>query len=123
MIIIDGTEFLIPYKLIKRKADMLYKFAERTEDGKLHSELIGVYFNYTLEMAMSAYNPDEYANLWRTITEPVESHTVVMPDESGPLTFDAYFSNITDEIYKERGTIETRNLAFSVIATSPARTP
>lgn len=122
--IIDGTTYNIPLKIIKRKADMLMKSAERSEDGVLHAELIGVYYNYAVELGKSSCNPAAYAALWAKITEPVVDHTITMPDETGPLTFTCYFSNISDEIYKERGSeIETRNLTFNIIAKSPARTP
>ena len=125
MIIIDGVTYSIPYKTIKRKADKLYKFADRTEDGKLHSELIGVFYNFSLEMGMSANNIAEYAALWVEITAPVESYTVSLPNETGSLTFEAYFANIQDEVVKAKidGTVYFRNLTFDVIAISPARTP
>ena len=48
MIIIDAVTYDIPVTSIKRTADFLDKYAERTEDGKLQRELIGVYFNYQL---------------------------------------------------------------------------
>ena len=51
MIVIDGTSYDIPIKSIQGKADMLDKYAERTLDGVLHRELIGVYDNYEIEFA------------------------------------------------------------------------
>ena len=44
-IIVDGTYFDLPMVSLKRSADFLDKYAERTEDGVLHRELIGVYYN------------------------------------------------------------------------------
>jgi hypothetical protein len=122
-ITIDSTMYDIPIKVVNRKADTLYKYAERTEDGVLHSELIGVYYNYDLECGMSANNVTDYAALWLKLTEPVESHTIVLPDESDTLTFDCYFANVRDEVTKTGATNYFRNLSFSVIAISPARTP
>ena len=37
MITIDGIDYDIPVISITRKADFLSKFAERTEDGILHT--------------------------------------------------------------------------------------
>ena len=48
LITIDGTQYDVPIVSMKRSADDLYKYAERTEDGVLHSEKIGVYFNYQI---------------------------------------------------------------------------
>lgn len=124
MIIIDGTTYQVPIKTISRKADMLYKYAERVESGDLKSELIGVYFNYDLVAGMSENNIVDYAALWLKLTEPVETHTINLPDESGHVTFTCYFSGIRDEVVKiTEENNYFRNLTFSVIATSPARTP
>jgi hypothetical protein len=123
MITIDGEQFDIPVlSPIKRKADVLDKYAERSVDGVLHREIIGVYFNYSLNFGSSA-NVTEYARLWEKLTEPVEFHTVTVPDEDGNYTFTAYFSNVSDEIHRS---IDARrffkNLTVNFIAQSPART-
>jgi len=122
MITIDGVAYDVKIKVISRKVETLYKFAERTEDGVLHSELIGVYFNYDLEVGKSSNNKVAYAALWQKITEPVASHQITMPDESGDVTFSAYFANIKDEVAKTGSTNYFHNLSFSVVAISPART-
>lgn len=123
MITIDGEVFNINVlSPIKRKADFLDKYAERTVDGVLHRELIGVYFNYQLQFGSSA-DVTEYARLWNKLTEPEEFHTVTVPDEDGDYTFTAYFSNVTDEIHRS---IDARRffkgLTVNFIAQAPART-
>lgn len=124
MIVIDGITYNIPYVAVKRKAELLFKFAERTQDGVLHSQLIGVYYNFSLQFGMSINDIEDYAALWVKVTEPVENHTVTLPNEDGGLTFDAYFAGISDEVSREDTPSNFfRNLAFDVIATSPARTP
>src|SRR5574340_410654 len=102
MIIIDGITFNIPIVSIHRKADFLDKYAERTEDGILHRELIGVYFNYELKFGSTAPNT-EYAALWQKLTEPEEFHTVTLPDEDGDFTFTAYFAGVSDDLRKDYG--------------------
>lgn len=125
MIIIDSITYEVPIKVLSRKADMLYRYAERVQNGDLKSELIGVYFNYEVSAGMSANNVEDYAALWLKLTEPVESHTITLPNESGTITYDCYFANIKDEIVRVQGdgTTYFRNLTFSAIARSPARTP
>lgn len=123
-IVIDSTTYNIPIKVNRRKAELLYKFAERTKDGVLRSELIGVYYNFDLECGMSVNNVTDYAALWVKLTEPVTSHEITLQDETPDgLTFDCYFANITDEVVKDGAVPIFRNLSFSVIAISPARTP
>ena len=119
-ITIDGVTYNVPVISIKRTADFLDKFAERTADGKLHRELIGVYFNYKLQFGQASMT--DYAALWEKLTEPEEFHTVVIPDEDGDLTFTAYFSNVGDELVKVSGaTRYWKNLTANFIAQEPAR--
>ncbi len=124
MIIIDGITYDVPVKRIRRAADFLDKYAERTEDGVLKRELIGVYFNYQLELGRTT-NTTEYAALWLKLTEPVEFHEVTVPDEdAAPLTFTAYFAGVSDELRKETD-VKTfwQDLTVNFISESPTRTP
>ncbi len=121
MIVIDGDTFNIGVKSIKRKADFLDKYAERTENGDLQRELIGVYFNYELEFAPTN-DVAEYARLWDKLTEPTEYHQVTVPDENGNYTFTAYFSGVGDEIRRiKAGQPYFQALKVNFISKSPAR--
>ncbi len=121
MIVIDGITYNIPVISITRKADVLDKFAERTEDGVLRREIIGVYFNYTLSFG-STTDTAEYARLWNKLTEPEEFHQVTVPDESGDFTFTAYFSGVGDELRRVQGARNFwKSLQVNFIAQSPAR--
>jgi len=125
-IIIDGITYDIPFLVIGRKAEILFKYAERTQSGDLKAEAIGTYYNYDLQMGQSLENTADYAALWTKITDPSHEHEITMPDgESGTHVFDAYFSNFSDDVLKWclDGTAYYRALTFSIIAISPARTP
>jgi len=121
VITIDDKTYNIPVLSITRRADFLDKYAERTEDGQLCRELIGVYFNYRLQFGTTA-DTEEYAKLWEKLTEAVEFHTVTVPDESGNYTFTAYFSNIGDELLKTKAANYWKNLTVNFIAKEPAKT-
>lgn len=125
MIKIDGITFDIPIVSLKRAGDFLDKYAKRTEDGDLQRKLIGVYFNYQLKLARStAVGRTEYQELWDKLTEPVEFHTVTVPDESGSYTFTAYFASVGDELQTQRdGKNYWQNLTVNFIAKAPARKP
>lgn len=123
MINIDGIDYDIPVKEIVRTADFLDKFAERTLDGILQRELIGVYFNYSIAFGAST-DTTEYAALWDKLTEPTEFHTVTVPDEAGDFVFTAYFSKITDTLRKETAAANYwKNLVVNFIAKTPEKTP
>jgi len=122
-IIIDSITYNVPVISITRKADFLDKVAERTENGVLHRQLIGVYFNYQIKFGQTA-DVATYAALWQKLTEAVEFHTVTVPNESGNYTFTAYFSSVGDELRKSKSAINFwRNLTVNFIAQSPENIP
>ena len=49
-LIIDGITYNIPLVSIQRTLDFLEKYAERTEDGDIKIESIGLYKNYTISI-------------------------------------------------------------------------
>jgi hypothetical protein len=120
-VIIDSTTFDIPVISCDRTAEFLDKYAERTDDGKLHRELIGVYFNYALELG-AALNTAEYDALWKKLTEVVEFHTVTVPDETAtPYTFTAYFAKVSDKLRKTKAGVNYwKGLTVNFIAKDPA---
>ena len=104
MIIIDDTEYDIPIVSLEGQADMLDKYAERTPDGVLHRELIGVYDNYEIEFASAYSNPQGYSDLWFKLTEPVPWHTVKFPTILGEREIVGYFANTRHKVSKQKGT-------------------
>ena len=119
-IVIDGNTYDVPVTGMKRKGEFLYKYAERTMDGVLHSELIGVYFNYQITFGVAPTSA--YALLWAKLTEPQEFHTITVPDEDGNHTFSAYFSNVADEFVRVDGSSRfLKGLTVNFIAREPAR--
>lgn len=121
MITIDGENYDVNVLTMTRTADFLDSYAERTVSGDLQRDLIGVYFNYQLTLDPGC-NYEEYARLWDKLTEPVNFHTVTVPDESGDYTFTAYFSNVSDELRRQHaGKNYWKNLKVNFTAKSPAR--
>lgn len=121
MLYIDGIGYKIDVLSVKRTADFLDKYAERTENGDLERELIGVYFNYKLQLGPGV-DRAEYARIWDKLTEPVEFHEVTVPDEDGDYTFTAYFSNVADELLRKVAEKNYwKNLTVNFIAKKPAR--
>lgn len=123
MIVIDGTTFDVPVEYCHITGEFLDKYAERTEDGELHRELIGVYFNYQLRFGNDG-DVAEFAALWLKLTEPVPFHTITIPYLSGDLTYTAYFSNIAADLRKAKDALRFwQDMTVNFIAKSPARVP
>lgn len=101
-IIVDGTYFDLPMVSLKRSADFLDKYAERTEDGVLHRELIGVYYNFTLTVGASTAfgETTDYDAFWDKMTEPAEFHDFELPSGNGVYRFTGYISSVSDEYSK-----------------------
>lgn len=120
---IDGEVFDIGTVNVKREAPFLDKFANRTTDGNLYRELIGVYFNYTMSFPKLNLNLAEYARLYDKVTEPVDFHTVVVPGTVGQFTYQAYVTGVTDELLRidSSGNNYWGNLQVKFIAKKPAR--
>lgn len=120
-LVIDNEIYNIKVKTgIKRNADFLDKYAERTDDGDLQRELIGVYFNYkniNFEKQTDE-NYSEYERLYNKLTEAEEFHTI----EIAGTNFKAYFSNVSDEMYLyKNGRPYYRKLTVNFTAKMPAR--
>ena len=122
---VDGIHFDIPMVSLKRSADFLDKYAERTEDGVLHRELIGVYYNYTLTVGTSTqFGDTDYDAFWDKMTEPVEFHQISLPTKSGYYTFIGYISSVSDEYEKILDNkAEFKGFTCKFTAQKPARTP
>jgi hypothetical protein len=126
MITVDGVDYEVKLKILNRKIEKLYKYAERLQNGRLKSEILGVYFNFDVECGKSENNATDYDNLIDKISEPVEEYEITMPyTRNSTLTFNCYFAGISDEvrIWKADDTAYFRSLRFSIIAISPARVP
>lgn len=120
---IDGVYYDIPMISIKRTADFLDKYAERTEDGDLKRELIGVYFNYQMSFG-TIDDVEGYEKLWDVLTEPVEYHDFDLPTTKGTYSFRGYVSSVSDEIEKVFSkTARFAGLQCKFIAKKPSRIP
>lgn len=126
-VIVDSVSYNVNAIKVQRLAEFLDKYAERTVDGVLHRELIGVYYNWKMTIAQ----PDstqiaDYKSFWTAITAAVSFHTVTVPNVSGlDYTYTAYVANVQDVLV-----ISTRaegnyweGLTVDFIAQSPALTP
>ena len=120
-IIIDGTEYPVRITELKRKADILDKYAERSEDGNLHREVIGTYYNYTLKIGVKAGERNLYNTLFDVLSAPVPSHDIELPHDH--IQFEAYFSSIQDGIrYVDDDGYDTDGLSCKLTCMKPRRT-
>ena len=123
-LIIDGITYNIPLISIKRNLDFLEKYAERSEDGDIKIETIGLYKNYTISIGLI-----EDAELYDQLIEHIKDcenrfHHVTLPDASKQFDFYGYFSSIKDEVEKVLETgAQYKGLSWKMTSKKPYKTP
>ncbi len=99
---IDGIEYDIPIIDLPRKADILDKVAERTEDGGLYREVLGTYINYQGVIFGTVNDVATYDALFDVLIQPVPYHAIELPISNKYAKFDAYVSSVSDAVDMER---------------------
>ena len=118
---IDGVEYKVPIIELSRSGDILDLEANRTQDGVLHREVIGTYYNYDLKIGV-VNDPELYNNLWNVLTAPVASHTIELPHDH--VSYEAYISGCKDNItFVTSAGFKAKGLGCKFTAMQPARTP
>lgn len=124
---IDGRAFQvdIPQNGIKRSGSILDgPGAGRTRSGYMMRDLIGTYYNYTIQVNTGALDPALYDALYEVLTAPVECHTITVPYGQDTLTFAAYIANVEDGLVTIQGGKSLwGGLSFTFTAMEPQRIP
>lgn len=123
-LVIDGVEYNIPLISISRTMDFLEKYAERTEDGDVKMETIGLYKNYSISIG-TIDDPELYDKLVEHITDCTNRfHHVVLPDASKQFDFYGYFGSIKDEVEMVLDSgAQYKSLSWSMKSKKPSKTP
>lgn len=125
-IVIDGVSYPnIHVVSIKRSFSVLDgPNAGRVLTGRMERDVIGTYYNYSMEVDASESAPAEYDNFYEVISTPQDSHTIQVPYGQGTLTFEAYITNGDDnlDIIGENAN-RWGDLSINFIAISPQRVP
>lgn len=123
---IDGKEYAnVHVTSLKRSFSVLDgENAGRTMDGAMQRDIIGTYYNYSMEIDPSGSDPAEYDSLYEALSAPQNSHALIVPYGRGTLTFQAYVSNGEDELFFAGGEEQQwDNLTVNFIAMKPQRRP
>lgn len=101
---IDGYDFEVGTISLKRNFDIAEKYRVTTESGLMLREVRGVYLKYTLNLRN--INSRTYDNLIGYLIRGQDAVTITMPaDEAGTITFQAFFTSVSDELVKTVGGI------------------
>lgn len=96
----------------------------RVMTGAMTRDIIGTYYNYSMEIDPVSSDLSEYDEFYEAISAPVDSHVLTVPYAQTTLTFDAYVANGEDELVSKYGIRnDWQNLAINFVAMKPKRTP
>lgn len=120
-VIIDGTRYDVKIVEDKMSADVIDKFAERTESGDLVHEVLGVYHNFELEFE-PILDPVLHHQFYNDLIAPLPERTVTLPGSFTTFTFKCYIRVEATKIIRHKATGNTyEGLKVKFIAISPYR--
>lgn len=123
---VDGVEYPdVNVLRLQRNFNILDgENAGRTMDGAMQRDIIGTYYNYSMELTSDYSDLSEYDALYEVLSAPVNSHTIIVPYGQEMLTFEAYVANGGDELLHMRNTFNKwQNLNINFVAMEPQRRP
>ena len=124
---IDGKYFniMIPEKGIKRSFSVTESDkAGRVLTGKMVRDIIGTFYNYTIQIDTSNLSPAEYDEFYEIISSPQDSHIIKVPYGQSVLEFEAYCTSGDDTLKKvaSKGNVWS-GLSINFIAMEAQRKP
>ena len=98
--------------------------AGRVMTGAMKRDIIGTYYNYSMEIDPVSSDLAEYDEFYEAISAPVDSHVLTVPYAQTTVTFDASVANGEDELVsKNDDRSNWQNLSVNFVAMKPKRTP
>lgn len=124
-LILDGREFDVDVRSIKRKFQVMDgSKATRTLNGNMIRDIIGTFYNYTMEIETEGLSREEYDALYEALSAPVESHRVSVPYGQDTWEGDFYVTAGEDDVKAQDSSGRTwSGLSVEFVALSPSRRP
>lgn len=120
---LDGKDFDVLVTGLTRNFEVADSDATgRTADWKMHRDVIGTFYNYTLKVEPKQHAGNDYNDFYDAISAPVESHALEIPYGGTTLTFQAYVTKGKDDLFRiYRGKKYWAGLSINFIAMEPQR--
>lgn len=98
---VDGVEYDVNVMKLSRKAKVTdTDNSGRTLDGVMHRDIIGTYYNYTLEVQAKDGKHQDYDRLYDVVSAPQDSHDFVILYGQETLSFKAYVTTAEDSMIR-----------------------
>lgn len=103
-ITVDGTTYnvhVVPDS-VKRVAELLEgPLADDMLSGRRERDLVGTKYSYQLHVEPVWTDPTDYDAFYDAVTNPLSSHTVVLPYGQTTISFDAMIATVEDTLIGE----------------------
>lgn len=124
---VDGRYFnvRIPEEGIKRSFSVADSDkAGRVLTGRMMRDIIGTFYNYTINIDTNTLSKSEYDEFYEIISSPVDYHTITVPYAQSALKFDAYITGGEDTLkISNSGGNTWTGLSLNFVAMEPRKVP
>lgn len=122
MITIDGIEYNLKCR-IERKIDIKESdISGMTLDGSIFRDIIGTFYGYVVRLEMPLKNRDRYGALIEQLTEPVDGHAFVLPDNTSTIQITGKVESPEDVwVRLESGYTYWDGLRFTIQPNAPTK--
>lgn len=101
-IIMDGVTYRLRVRYDTMGRSFRIADGENAGDmlsGRYKRDLIGTYYDYSMEVEPDPAAPQDYDSFFDAISAPVDSHSLTLPYGQSTITFDAMVTE-GDDLYK-----------------------
>lgn len=126
LLTIDGVDYHVLSAAVRRGFELREGGnSGPSRSGRMRRDLLGTYYNYTLDLDASETDKAAYDRLFEVLSAPVESHRITVPYGQGRMTFEAYITGGEDHmrLEEEDGTLLWGELSIHFQAIEPQRRP
>lgn len=96
----------------------------RTQDGEMYRDIVGTFYNYSMEVAQMDNDRESFDSFWEAISRPVESHVCEFPYNQTVMTQRMYITSGEQDLISKT---DSRSLwgaiSLNYIAMSPKVVP
>lgn len=119
---LDDVDYNINVINLKRKFEVADGDSSgRLQNWKMYRDVVGTFYNYTLQVALKDYDYESYDSFYQAISSPTESHVLEIPYGQGILVFNAYATKGEDSLIHKGQNNIWDGLTINFIAMEPQR--
>lgn len=123
---VNGVEYdvHVPESGITRKFSVTdTDNAGRAINGDMIRDIIGTFYNYTIEIYPKPENPQDYYKLYNLLSAPVEYYELEVPYNAGWLVYNAYITSGEDKLRTMKNGNKWKGVSINFISMTPQWRP